>query len=113
MRRSFHQYVVEAKIIDQLRFLPDPIMRSDDHYLPSTVQTLTTEIYRPSLKGENLAKPLPSSPSVQHALNTNIVVQCDECDMWRLVFSKRSYLLPYVQLYGLCWMMCHIIVGHH
>ncbi len=33
--------------------------------------------------------------------------------MWRLVFSKRSYLLPYVQLYSVCWMMCHIFVGHH
>ncbi len=87
--------IVEARTrkdkdkFDQLRFLPDPIMGSDDHYLPfnsAYSTTLTTEIYRPSLKGKNLAKPLPfSSPSVQHALNTNIDVQCDECDMWNCI----------------------------
>ena len=29
------------------------------------------------------------SPSVQHFKNTKTMVQCEECNKWRLVFSKR------------------------
>ena len=50
----------------------------------------TTEQDRPSLKGKKAAKRLSFSPSVQHAWNTDTMVQCDECSMWRLVFSKRK-----------------------
>ena len=50
--------------------------------------TLATEMYRP-LQGKRAAKPPSLSPSVQHALNTGITVQCEECDTWRVVFSKN------------------------
>ena len=30
------------------------------------------------------------SPSVQHATNTGLVVQCEECNKWRLIFSKKK-----------------------
>jgi len=33
-------------------------------------------------------KPLSFSPSVQHIRSIGTLVQCDECSMWRLVFSK-------------------------
>ena len=36
---------------------------------------------------------LSYSPSVQHVKNTNVMVQCEECLMWRL-FSKRKLTLP-------------------
>ena len=26
----------------------------------------------------------------QHVKNVNLVVQCEECEMWRLLFSKRK-----------------------
>lgn len=77
----------------KLRFLPDPIMGSDDHYLPfeqAFTLSTTSELFRPSLKGNTLARPLSFSPSVQHANNTNTVVQCDECNMWRVVFAKKK-----------------------
>ena len=77
----------------KLRFLPDPIMGNDDHYLPfdkAYTTTLATEMYRPSLRGKRVANPLSFSPSVQHALNTGITVQCEECDMWGVVFSKKN-----------------------
>ena len=74
---------------NSLRFLPDPIMGSDDHYLSfdkAYTTTLTSEMYHPSLWGKTVAKPLSFSPSVQHALNTGITVQCEECGVW---YSRR------------------------
>ena len=35
-------------------------------------------------------KTLMYSPSEQHARNAGVLVQCDECDKWRLLFSKRK-----------------------
>ena len=47
---------------------------------------------RPSKKVREAAKrkKLPFSPSVQHAKNTDIMLQCEDCDKWRLVFSKKK-----------------------
>ena len=77
---------------EKLRFLPDPLMQDDGHYLPfdKAFTSDTTEKDRPSLKRKSVAKPLPFSPSVQHAKNTDTMVQCEECDSWRLVFSKKK-----------------------
>ena len=77
---------------EELRFLPDPLMQDDGHYLPfeKAFTSNTTEQDRPSLRGKSLAKPLSFSPSVQHAKNTDTMVQCEECNMWRLVFSKKK-----------------------
>lgn len=33
---------------------------------------------------------MPFSPSVQHCRNTDVMIQCTECDKWRLVFSKKK-----------------------
>ena len=65
-------------------------MQNDGHYMPiaKAFPLNTTEQYRPSLKGMKSTKPLSFSPSVQHICNTDTLVQCDECSMWRLVFSK-------------------------
>ena len=30
------------------------------------------------------------SPSIQHAKNTNLMVQCEECSKWRLIFAKKK-----------------------
>ena len=65
-------------------------MQDDGHYIPfAKAFTLnTTEQNRPSLR--KAAKPLSFSSCVQHARNTDTMVQCDECSMWHLVFSKRK-----------------------
>ena len=79
--------------LSNLYFLPDPILGSDNHYLPFTNAFSTTpmsEMFQPSLRVKGLAKPLSFSPSVQHALNSGITVQCEECDKWRVVFSKKK-----------------------
>ena len=30
------------------------------------------------------------TPSVQHAINTQLMLQCCECDKWRLLYSKKK-----------------------
>ena len=82
---------MEKEAFQKLKFLPDPQLQDDGHYLPfkeAFALDTTTEQDRPSLKGKKKANPLSFSPSVQHALNTGTVIQCDECSMWRLLFSK-------------------------
>ena len=83
---------MDKSSFEKLRFLPDPLMQEDGHYLPfdQVFTRDTTEQDRPSLKGKLKAKPLSFSPCVQHINNTGTVIQCEECNMWRLVFSKRK-----------------------
>ena len=35
-------------------------------------------------------KSLTFSPTEVHARNVGVVIQCDECDKWRSLFSKRK-----------------------
>ena len=84
---------MEKETFEKLKFLPDPQMQDDGHYLPFQepfALNTNTEQDRPSQKGKRKASPLSFSPSVQHARNTDIMVQCDECSMWRLLFSKHK-----------------------
>jgi len=57
-----------------------------DSYLPLHLQA------RPSLKQKrpkNQRRSIPLSPMAQHCINTDgLMLQCEECDMWRLVFAK-------------------------
>ena len=47
---------------------------------------------RPSLdvRPANKRKKLKFSQSVQHAKNADTMLKCEECDKWRLVFSKKK-----------------------
>jgi hypothetical protein len=77
-----------------LKYLPDPVLGPDGHYLSFDavygMSTSTTEKDRPSLKVLKHKKSLSYSPTKQHATNVNVVIQCDECDKWRLLFSRRK-----------------------
>ncbi len=48
----------------------------------------TTEEFRPSLVSRSKLRTIPFSPSIQHVKNADIMIQCEECQMWRLVYSK-------------------------
>ena len=52
----------------------------------------TSEEHRPSFKKPNSIrkKSLPFYASVQHVKNAQLMVQCEECNMWQLVFSKHK-----------------------
>ena len=71
--------------------LPDPVPGEDGHYRPfiEVYGTSTTEEHRPSLQTrKGRQKSLPFSASVQHVKNVDMMIQCEECEMWRLVYSK-------------------------
>jgi hypothetical protein len=78
-------------VFDNLKYLPDPMSGIEGHYKPfqDVYGTATSEESRPSLqKRPSRAKTLPFVASIQHARNTNIMMQCEECEMWRIVYSK-------------------------
>ena len=73
----------------KLHFLPDPQPGDDDHYVPflNAFGKKTSEEHRPSLK-KTKKKSLPFTASIQHVKNVNMVIQCEECQMWRVIYSK-------------------------
>eukprot|EP00111_Clytia_hemisphaerica_P022406 TCONS_00065858-protein len=76
-----------------LPFLPDPQLGANGHYKPfKDMYGKVTKDSRPSLNArpKNTRKKLNFSPSKQHAKNTDTMLQCEECDKWRLVFSKKK-----------------------
>lgn len=75
--------------------LSDPMMGKDDHYLSfEEVFTInTSEKDRPSLSHAKKDKPLPFRLSTRHVQNVGTLVQCQECDLWRLLYSKRKLTL--------------------
>ena len=77
-------------VFKTLHHLPHPMSGEDDHYAPfaDVFGKPTTEEHRPSLKQKPKKKSLPFSASVQHVKNAGMMVQCEECCMWRLIYSK-------------------------
>ena len=74
--------------------LPDPVLKDDGHYKPfdEVYGVETTEEHRPSLQKRSQKKTLPFYASVQHVRNTGMMLMCDECGMWRLVYATRKIL---------------------
>ena len=85
---------MDKDTFEKLRFLPDPLMQDNGHYLPydQAFSPDTTEQDRPSLKGKAKAKLLSFSLSVQHINNTGTVIQCEEC----IQYSQKGTQLLHV-----------------
>ena len=83
---------MESERFKHMHFLSDPVMGADDHYKPfvDVYGTCTTEDDRPFMIQRRKTKALTYSPSEHCACNTGIVIQCDESDKRRLLFSKRK-----------------------
>ena len=66
-------------------------MNDDGHYKPFSelYGTITTEKHLPSASNNN-EKKLPFNVTQQHVRNVSILIQCEECEMWRLLFSKSK-----------------------
>ena len=80
-------------VFTSLRHLPDPMPGVDDHYKPfsEVFEKETTEEHRPSLKRKpRQDRGLPFYPSVQHVNNTKMMVQCEECRQWRLIYARKK-----------------------
>ena len=81
------------EVFKELHHLPDPVP-CGDHFkeFESVYGTETSEEHRPSLKNTTKIKGhgMPFSPTTQTAKNAGIVLQCEECLKWRVVYSKRK-----------------------
>ncbi len=77
---------------EKLKHLPDPMPGDSGHYKPfaEIFGQQTTEEHRPSLKTKKSKKTLPFSASKQHVKNVDMMLQCDECGRWRLLYSKKK-----------------------
>ena len=75
--------------------IQDPVPGTDGHYLPFTevFGINTNESHCSTLQKCVKKNSLLFIASVQHANNTGLVVQCEECEMWRLVYEPRKHKL--------------------
>ena len=82
---------MDRTVFQTLRYLPDPTMGSDGHYLSfeDVFDSSTTEKDGLSLQSQKHKRTLSYPPVKQHALNVSVVIQCDECNKWILLFSKQ------------------------
>ena len=79
-----------SDIFSKLRHIPHPTMGEDSHYKSfiEVYGTVTHDVC-PSLNSQKeKSNSLPFYGTLQHVKNSQLVIQCDECGMWRLVFSK-------------------------
>lgn len=82
------------EVFSRLQPFPDPTPSGvDAHYLPfdEVFGTSTSECSRPSLqKKPQRKKTLPFHGVLQHVKNVDMMLECTECDMWRLLYSKKK-----------------------
>lgn len=74
-------------VFDTISALPNPVPGEDGHYkeFDQLLGTPTDGRFRPSL--QKAKKTLPFSASIQHVKNVDMMLQCEECSMWRLLYS--------------------------
>ena len=85
---------LSQEVFDQIKSFPEP-ERKDAHYKSSQIYGgKTSEKFRPSLKDKPKKKrTLPFHGKLQHVRNADLMLECEECGMWRLVYAKRK-LIP-------------------
>ena len=80
-------------LFSTLNHLPDPVPGTEEHYkkILDVFGTRTTEEHRPSSKKRSSKdKSLPFSASIQHVKNIDMMLMCDECEMWCLLYAKKK-----------------------
>lgn len=92
-----------SHIFSSLRHIPHPSPGDDGHYLSFAEALLvnTTGEHHPSLSikaNKSSSNTLPFYASVQHVQNAQLMVQCDNCEMWRLIFSNKTEQRQYLQM---------------
>ena len=93
----------------KIKLFPDPMMKDDGHFksFEEIHGADTSDNDRPSLK-RGKESSLPFYASVQHAKNSGMMLCCDECGMWRLIYASRKLKAQEKQLLehaldGLCF----------
>jgi hypothetical protein len=70
---------------------PDPIPGTDGRYLSfaEVYVSDTSEEHCPSAKKPK-QRTLPFHGKLQHVKNANLMIECEECGLWRLVYAIRK-----------------------
>ena len=94
MERKLSSYVGLSVSLEKVLTVSStfPVPGEDGHYkaFPDVFGSDASEEFRRSQVSKK-AKTLPFYASVQHVKNSQLMVQCEECNMWRLVFSKYKH----------------------
>ena len=73
------------EVFDRIKHLPFPVPGEDGHYKPfsDVFGSDASEEFRPSQKKvtKTKARALPFYASVQHVKNSQLMVQCEECNL--------------------------------
>ncbi|GES84620.1 hypothetical protein GLOIN_2v1782174 [Rhizophagus clarus] len=98
----------------QVHSLPDPIPTIDKTSYKEFSEiygTITTEQHRPSLKHQQKDKQINKmgfSPNAQFAKNVGVVVECYECNRWRVLYSKTK--LNSIEISNLVSLTCNSLM---
>ncbi|XP_065895962.1 uncharacterized protein [Dysidea avara] len=82
-----------TEIFQSINFIPDPVPGEEGHYrcFSDVYGTDTSEEHCPSLKKPNKRrKTLPFASNLTHVRNVDMMLQCEECDSWRLLYSQHK-----------------------
>ena len=82
---------LDSNVFETLSFLPDPIPENDEHYksFSDVYGQTTSEQHRPSPTKKPKQK-IGFTPSQQHVENVGTLIECEECDKWRLMFCSHK-----------------------
>ena len=82
---------MDPVVFSSIHFLPNLVPGVDDHYMSfqEAYGQPTSDKHRPSLQLKK-RKEASFSPSQQHVKNVGLLLQCEECDKWRLLFCKHK-----------------------
>ena len=84
---------LSAEVFNRLKYVPDPVPGEEGHYKPfaEVYGTNTTEQYVPSMMSKTQRKKtLPFASNLRHVKNVDMMLQCDECDSWRLLYPQNK-----------------------
>ena len=73
--------------------MPDPVPGEEGHYKPfmEVHGISTTEQYVPSMmRKTQWKKTLAFASNLRHVKHVDMMLQCNECDSWRLLYSENK-----------------------
>jgi len=72
-----------------LNHLPDPMPGTEEYFkVFPCVWNLRAQTFKQTRLSKD--KSLPLSASIQHVKNIDMMIMCDECEMWHLLYAKRK-----------------------
>ena len=100
----------------RLNHLPDPTPGTNDHYkqFSEVFGTKPTEGATASPKtSKDREHKIPFNPDKQHASNTGLIIECNECSKLRLVYTAKRLREAEKKLIKLCNELQNVHIRNH